>query len=143
MISFIVIGRNEGWRLQKCLQGIVDTITYNKLKDYEIIYVDSGSTDNTINVVQSTTFFCVGGLASQNRSFHVNAKKPLKGANMWSRSSVFLREEKSPLFLRLDHRRCSRRVLISAVSAINHPVRLRCRRIPPLLLSTKPVQDGW
>ncbi len=48
MISFIVIGRNEGWKLTQCFQSIVDTIELNLLKKYEIIYVDSDSTDNSI-----------------------------------------------------------------------------------------------
>ena len=47
-ISFIVIGRNEGWKLDKCLQSIVDTIEFNQYKNYEIIYVDSNSTDDSI-----------------------------------------------------------------------------------------------
>ena len=49
MISFIVIGRNEGWKLTKCFESIYDTINYNKLINYEIIYVDSASTDDSID----------------------------------------------------------------------------------------------
>lgn len=49
MISFIIIGRNEGWKLTKCLQSIYDTINYNKLINYEVIYVDSASTDDSID----------------------------------------------------------------------------------------------
>ncbi|MFP4024588.1 MAG: glycosyltransferase family 2 protein [Thiohalospira sp.] len=48
MISFIIIGRNEGWKLTKCLQSVYQTIEYNNLKDYEVIYVDSKSTDDSI-----------------------------------------------------------------------------------------------
>lgn len=48
MISFIVIGRNEGWKLTKCFESIFRTINYNGLKDYEVIYVDSNSTDDSI-----------------------------------------------------------------------------------------------
>jgi len=48
MISFIVIGRNEGWKLTKCLQSVCDTAKYNSLSSYEIIYVDSKSTDDSI-----------------------------------------------------------------------------------------------
>lgn len=53
MISFIVIGRNEGWKLTKCLQSVFDTIKYNQLNDYEIIYVDSTSTDDSIERAKS------------------------------------------------------------------------------------------
>jgi glycosyltransferase involved in cell wall biosynthesis len=48
MISFIVIARNEGWKLSKCFQSIYDTIGLNQLDKYEIIYVDSNSEDNSI-----------------------------------------------------------------------------------------------
>lgn len=48
MITFIIIGRNEGWKLTKCLQSVYDTISYNKLDEYEVIYVDSKSTDDSI-----------------------------------------------------------------------------------------------
>jgi glycosyltransferase involved in cell wall biosynthesis len=48
MISFIVIGKNEGWKITKCIQSIIDTIAFNNLKLHEIIYVDSRSTDDTV-----------------------------------------------------------------------------------------------
>lgn len=48
MISFIVIGFNEGWKLTKCLQSVFDTIEFNSLEKYEVIYVDSNSTDDSI-----------------------------------------------------------------------------------------------
>ncbi|MBM3282881.1 glycosyltransferase family 2 protein [Candidatus Gottesmanbacteria bacterium] len=48
MISFIVIGRNEGNKINKCISSIFDAIKENKITDYEIIYVDSNSTDNSI-----------------------------------------------------------------------------------------------
>ena len=48
MISFIVIGQNEGWKLNKCFDSIIKTIEYNKLKSYEILYVDSKSDDDSV-----------------------------------------------------------------------------------------------
>ena len=54
MISFIIIGRNEGWKLTKCLQSVFDTIEHNALKEYEVIYVDSKSTDDSIK--RATSF---------------------------------------------------------------------------------------
>lgn len=47
-LSFIVIGRNEGWKLTKCLESIFQTIDFNKLTSFEIIYVDSKSNDDSI-----------------------------------------------------------------------------------------------
>lgn len=48
MISFIIIGRNEGWKLTKCFDSVLTTIKQNQLKDYEVIYVDSLSIDDSI-----------------------------------------------------------------------------------------------
>lgn len=48
MLSFIVIGRNEGRKLTCCLESIYKTIVENNLVSYEVIYVDSKSTDDSI-----------------------------------------------------------------------------------------------
>jgi len=48
MISFIVIGKNEGWKLSKCFKSVFETIECNKLTEYELIYVDSNSTDDSV-----------------------------------------------------------------------------------------------
>lgn len=53
MISFIIIGRNEGWKLINCLNSVFKTIAYNKLDNYEVIYIDSKSTDNSIEIAKS------------------------------------------------------------------------------------------
>lgn len=49
MISFIIIGRNEGWKLTKCLESVFETTNRNKLSKYEVLYVDSKSTDDSVN----------------------------------------------------------------------------------------------
>jgi len=51
MISFIIIGRNESWKLTKCIESVFDTAKYSSLEDYEVLYVDSQSTDNSIELV--------------------------------------------------------------------------------------------
>lgn len=48
MISFIVIGKNEGWKLTKCFESIFNFISKNKIESSEVIYVDSKSTDDSI-----------------------------------------------------------------------------------------------
>ena len=48
MISFIIIGRNESWKLTKCIQSVFDSILYNELSNYEIIYIDSDSNDDSL-----------------------------------------------------------------------------------------------
>lgn len=52
MISFIIIGFNEGWKLSNCFESVINTIEYNGLKNYEIIYVDSKSTDESISIAK-------------------------------------------------------------------------------------------
>ena len=49
MLSFIVIGRNEGWKLTKCFRSVFEIIEKNNLLDCEVIYVDSKSTDDSIS----------------------------------------------------------------------------------------------
>lgn len=51
-ISFIVIGKNEGTKLLNCIKSIKQTVQYNKLKNIEIIYIDSNSTDNSIELIK-------------------------------------------------------------------------------------------
>ena len=52
MISFIVIGRNEENNLSRCLNSIFDAISLIGILDYEIIYVDSKSTDRSIDIAK-------------------------------------------------------------------------------------------
>ena len=52
MISFIIIGKNEGLKLFKCFDSIFNTININNIKSYEVIYVDSNSKDNSIEIAQ-------------------------------------------------------------------------------------------
>ena len=48
MISFVIFGHNEGWKLTNCLKSVFLTIKYNGLTMYEVIYIDSKSTDDSI-----------------------------------------------------------------------------------------------
>lgn len=52
MISFIVIGRNEKNNLRRCLNSILDAATFIGILNYEIIYVDSKSTDKSIDIAK-------------------------------------------------------------------------------------------
>lgn len=52
MISFIVIGKNEGKTIKLCINSIKNAIAHNKYSDAEIIYVDSKSTDNSLSIVK-------------------------------------------------------------------------------------------
>jgi len=48
MLSFVVIGRNEGWRLEKCLRAARQQAEKELSIPYEVIYVDSQSTDGSV-----------------------------------------------------------------------------------------------
>ena len=50
LVSVVVIGRNEGERLRRCLESIaqMNHPTFN----FEILYVDSGSTDNSVTLAK-------------------------------------------------------------------------------------------
>jgi glycosyltransferase involved in cell wall biosynthesis len=52
MISFIIIGKNESKHIEKCIHSVYTSIDFVNLENYEIIYVDSNSTDNTLELVK-------------------------------------------------------------------------------------------
>ena len=56
MISVIVIGRNEGERLERCLSSVEKAVW---AYPHEIIYVDSGSADNSLEIARSHSARCL------------------------------------------------------------------------------------
>ena len=48
-VGVVVIGRNEGERLVRCLNSVIDQVS----ESTPIVYVDSGSTDNSVSFAQS------------------------------------------------------------------------------------------
>lgn len=78
MISFIIIGKNEGWKLTKCFESIFKTVEYNKLKEYEVIYVDSNSSDNSIEIAKSfeeIKIFKITGVCNAAIGRNIGAKE--------------------------------------------------------------------
>ncbi|MPR35969.1 glycosyltransferase family 2 protein [Salmonirosea aquatica] len=55
MISFIVIGRNIGLTAEICFNSLFQSVQYAALSDYEILYIDSSSTDNTLEIIKRYT----------------------------------------------------------------------------------------
>jgi len=55
MISFIIVGKNEGWKITKCVQSVLDAVRACNINKYEVIYVDSKSTDDSIERVKKMT----------------------------------------------------------------------------------------
>lgn len=52
MLSFIVIGRDVEKTIEICIKSIFQFVRANQINAYEIIYVDSDSKDNTINIAK-------------------------------------------------------------------------------------------
>ncbi len=52
MLSFVIIGKNESSHIEKCINGVYEAIRFAGIAKYEIIYVDSNSSDNTIDLVR-------------------------------------------------------------------------------------------
>jgi glycosyltransferase involved in cell wall biosynthesis len=77
MLSFIVIGRNEGWRLQKSLSAICRIAPKELNQPYEIIYVDSKSSDDSINLARqyADKIFLVTGDCSAAIGRNIGAKE--------------------------------------------------------------------
>jgi len=80
MISFIVIGRNEGWKLKKCLDSVVNCIAHNRLNEYEVIYVDSASTDDSVKTAlsyQGVKLFSITGRYNAAVARNIGAKESI------------------------------------------------------------------
>lgn len=78
MISFIVIGKNEGWKLSKCFDSIINAVEQNQIEEYEIIYVDSCSTDDSIEIakkIPGTTILSVTGKCNAAIGRNVGGKE--------------------------------------------------------------------
>jgi glycosyltransferase involved in cell wall biosynthesis len=78
MISFIVIGRNEGWKLTRCFESIAKTINYNALTDYEIIYIDSASTDDSLERAKAfkiSKIYIITGKSSAGIARNIGARE--------------------------------------------------------------------
>lgn len=75
MICFIIIGKNEGHKLVGCINSIKRTVDENNMGDYDIIYVDSKSTDDSIDLIS--------GLDDKLRIFRITGKaNPAIGRNI-------------------------------------------------------------
>ena len=80
MISFIVIGRNEGCKLTNCLESIFNVINLNNLTDSDIIYVDSKSTDDSIeraSKFKDVKIFSIDGDCNAAIARNIGAKESL------------------------------------------------------------------
>lgn len=78
MISFIVIGKNEGWKLKLCFDSIQNVVSQDGITDYEVIYVDSRSIDDSIQLAKTypnTRVFMITGECNAGVGRNVGAKE--------------------------------------------------------------------
>lgn len=78
MISFIVIGKNEGWRLTKCFESIYNVVEKDKITNFEVIYVDSKSTDNSLERAQyfpNILIFTITGVCNAAIARNIGAQE--------------------------------------------------------------------
>jgi len=52
-IGVVIIGRNEGERLKRCFESVLETSKNIPGMSKKIVYVDSGSTDNSISIAKN------------------------------------------------------------------------------------------
>lgn len=65
IISFIVIGKDEGWKLSLCFKSILNCISENQIERYEIIYVDAQSSDGSIELAKKYSNIRIFSLAGK------------------------------------------------------------------------------
>lgn len=78
MISFIIIGKNEGWKLTKCFESVLLFVDKNAITKYEIIYVDSKSTDDSIERAKKfrkIKIFQITGICNAAIARNIGAKE--------------------------------------------------------------------
>jgi glycosyltransferase involved in cell wall biosynthesis len=78
MLSFIVIGKNEGWRLELCLTAIQQSVNNDGINDYEIIYIDSKSNDNSLKIAarfNNIRCFLIDGYCNAAIARNIGAKE--------------------------------------------------------------------
>lgn len=78
MISVILVGKNEGWRLTKSLESIYLIIHKNPNYTFEVLYIDSKSTDDSLmraKTFKNIRIFEITGLANSAIARNVGAKE--------------------------------------------------------------------
>jgi glycosyltransferase involved in cell wall biosynthesis len=78
MISIILVGQNEGWRLSKSLESAHNLKNVYPNYEFDIIYVDSRSTDDSLERVKSfphTRVFEITGVTNSAIARNIGAKE--------------------------------------------------------------------
>ena len=77
MISFIIIGRNEDWRLEKCLKSVKTIVQKELSVPSEILYIDSQSTDESVKLAKmyADRTFLITGVCNAAIGRNIGAKE--------------------------------------------------------------------
>ena len=78
MINIIIVGKNEGWRLTKWLTSISMLIEENKAYNIQTIYVDSRSTDDSLEraqVFKNVRIYQITGVTNSAIARNIGAKE--------------------------------------------------------------------
>ncbi len=101
MISFIIIGRNEGWRLKKCMDSIFMAIEKNNYSA-EVIYVDSQSTDGSTELAknyQQVKVFVLTGEYNAAIARNVGAQEAKGDSLLFMDGDMEINDEFLPLII--------------------------------------------
>lgn len=104
MISFVVIGRNESWRLEKCLSAVRRLAEKELTQSFEIIYVDSQSTDGSIDLAKqyADKIFLITGECNAAIGRNVGARNASGDILFFLDGDMELREGVLPTILNDD-----------------------------------------
>lgn len=78
MISFILIGKNEGERLIRSINSVYNFVKEENINNYEIIYIDSKSSDESINnaiALGVNKIFLIEGVCNAAIGRNIGAKE--------------------------------------------------------------------
>lgn len=80
MISIIVIGQNEGWRLTRSLESVFRMISSYPQYNFEVFYIDSDSSDDSIERVKAfdgIQLFQITGTTNSAIARNIGAKESM------------------------------------------------------------------
>lgn len=100
-MSFVVIGKNENWRLEKCLSAIKRLADSELDQHHEIIYVDSQSTDNSIEIAKkyADKVFLITGECNAAIGRNIGAKEAEGDILFFLDGDMELRDEVLPTII--------------------------------------------
>lgn len=103
--SFIIIGKNEGWKLSLCFQAVDRCVKNNHIENFETIYVDARSSDNSIVIAKEnnvTRIFSVLGYCNAAIARNIGGKEATGDVLIFLDGDMELQSDFIPSFLKED-----------------------------------------